>query len=271
MGKNEKLQIASAPRWAVFSLAALALVLALLVTCLLFLPNGARKNPRDAHAHAHDDSRENSRPGYVVVTEMTDAGRALPAPSVAKPVYYLAHTGTTGQRAGGGTGDGAKPVPDSFLQKELESALARNGYRLADAEHPPTQVLIFLWGAHGKIESSADAPDYKNLLSRAKAVGWQKFAGEYERALRQNDLKRFSARDEVTGTLVNEVQNECYYLIVCALDLEALKNNVKKILWTTSLSTVPQGNSVEATAVSIGIIDHAAHFFGRETPPQIVR
>jgi len=270
MKKNKNLRIAAAPRRVVIALALLALVL-VLSALFLFLPARTRKNPRDTHGGAPDDSQKNPQPAYVVVTEMTDAGRALPAPSIANPVYYLPHW--MGKNNASDTSGGAKE-PWPWLQKALADALAANGWRPADVEHAPTQVLFLVWGTHNKIElpeSPVDAANIKDLLSRAKAIGGQKFADAYAQALKQNDLTRLAARDEADDALLHEVRDECHFLIVTSLDVEALKQNQKKILWTTRISTVPHDASVDATALSTGIIDHAAQFFGRETPPKSLR
>jgi len=268
MKKNRNLRIAAAPRWAVISLALLAILALALTAFFLFQPAGARKNPSVTHG-TRDASQKNPTAGYIVVTEMTDAGRALPAPSLEKPVYYLAHY--MGQHDAGAVSSGTNQMSSSWLQKAIDTTLAAHGCFPAGTEHEPTQLLIFMWGAQDKIELPADAADNKTLLSRAKAIGGQKFADQYAQALKKNDLPRFAARDDATGTLVREVQSECHFLIVSAVDVAALKKNTRKLLWTTRISTLPKDNSVEATAMSIGIIDHAAYFFGRETPPKIVK
>ena len=76
-------------------------------------------------------------------------------------------------------------------------------------------------------------------------------------------MRQFSQRDDRTETLCYEVQNECYYLLVTALDVEALMRNERKILWTTTISTISQGVSFESTLPIM--VNNAAWFFGRET------
>ena len=172
-----------------------------------------------------------------------------------------------------------------------------------DPAHPPTQVLFFAWGMHNKIEQidpstddgsntsddgtgdgsgdgsgdsagssfagstslAADTSGIANLLSRAKIVGGQKFANEYAQALMEggNAMRIFSQRDDLTETLCYEVQNECYYLLVTAMDAEALARKERKVLWTTKISTIEQGVSFEATLPIM--INNASYFFGRET------
>jgi len=157
----------------------------------------------------------NPKVDYTVFTEMTDAGRKLPEPSFANPVYYLAHT--TGQTDTGDTYSGIKEIPYQKLQQILNTSLASNGYRPADAAHPPTQVLFFSWGRHNKIELAVNAelmsendilkaltepPDpgarrvlekvvaredirntLENIIARAKIIGGKKFAIEVTHAL----------------------------------------------------------------------------------------
>lgn len=252
-----------------------------------FLPVGLQRNPEI---------------DYTIITEMTDDGRKLPAPSFDKPVYYISHS--VGQRDVGDSYGGTKTIQYNYLEKQLGNALASNGYRLADETHPATQLLFIAWGMHNKIDNtdddSADSADsgdgevstgagvasfdnsmVQNLLSRAKIVGGQKFAGEFARALSEQlvwtsnlnangPLKRFAERDDITEALVYEIMNECYYLLVTSLDVDALKQNRKKILWTTKISTTSQGIAFESTLPNM--ISNGAYYFGREmSGPDIIR
>jgi len=243
------------------------------------LPVGLQKNPQV---------------DYAIVTEMTDEGRKLPDPSFEHPVYYLSHS--MGQRDVGDAYGGTKPIPYAYLEKQLNNSLASNGYRPTDADHPPTQLLIFTWGMHNKIDTSIDDTDtgdsgdgsddgsggdsgassfsgnsladtngYANLLSRAKIVGGKKFADEYAQAMMEGSMamRQFSQRDETTETLCYEVQNECYYLLVTALDIDALQRHERRVLWTTTISTISQGVSFESTLPIM--VNNASYFFGRET------
>jgi len=281
------------------------LLLALAVVAVyFFLPDTPQKYPQN-------DSQNKSRVHYttgarcIVSTEMTDAGRALPAPSVDKLVYYIPHS--VGQRDVGDGHGVTKQISVDLLQKQLDTALASKGYRradLADAKNPPSQVIFFSWGMHNKMDympgeqhdgniddiignlGFTDINNPKiNLLSRAKTLGGQKFAEEFAKALadqvawqagRENPasesnspLRRFAGRDDTIRTLVRAIFNDCYFMLAYALDAEALKHNKKKLLWTTRISTTPQGGSIEE-AVS-DMIEIAAYFFGRETPTKIVR
>ena len=171
---------------------------------LSLLPVGLQKNPQV---------------DYTIITEMTDAGRKLPEPSFTKPVYYVPHS--VGQKDVGDAYGGTKEVKFEFLKKQLDNALASNGYRpYAEGTPQPTQVLFFSWGMHNRIVPleepeqtdenstdtgdgsgdtsvdasaldtggaltavSADSNDIINLLGRAKTIGGNKFANEFATAL----------------------------------------------------------------------------------------
>ena len=212
-----------------------------------FLPVGLQRNPQV---------------DYAIVTEMTDDGRKLPDPSFEHPVYYISHS--VGQHDVGDAYGGTKPIEYANLKNQLDSSLAANGYRSSDETHPPTQVLFITWGMfnRGYNEENGLRGD---LLARAKLIGGQKFADEYAQARMEGRMamREFSQRDDLTETLVYAVSEECYYLLVTALDLEALQRNERKILWTTKISTVARGVSFQSTLPIM--INNASYYFGRET------
>jgi len=222
-----------------------------------FLPVGLQRNPQV---------------DYAIVTEMTDDGRKLPDPSYDHPVYYISHS--VGQHDVGDAYGGTKEIQYSYLQNQLNSSLASNGYRPADDAHPPTQVLFITWGMFNRGQGG-------DMLSRAKLIGGQKFADEYAQAVRDQrewagslrgngPLRDFEQRDDLTETLVYAVSEESYYLLVTSLDLEALKQNQRKILWTTKISTIARGVSFQATLPIM--INNASYYFGRETNgPELLR
>jgi hypothetical protein len=120
---------------------------------------------------------------------------------------------------------------------------------------------------------AADSSVLANLLSRAKIVGGRRFAAEYAQAMMAGskaDFLRFAERNETTEVLVYAVQNECYYLLVTSMDAEALARRERKVLWTTTISTVSQGLNFEATLPVM--VSNVSYYFGRETVvPEILR
>jgi len=216
--------------------------------------------------------QRNPQVDFTIVTEMTDEGRKLPEPSFDNPVYYLAHS--IGQHDVGDAYAGMKPVQYSYLEQRLNNALASNGYRPAGADHTPTQVLFITWGMFNHGYGG-------DILSRAKLIGGQKFADEFAQAVREQrdsgaglrgngPLRDFEQRDDLTETLVYSIFEECYYLLVTSLDAEALRQNERKVLWTTKISTIARGVSFQSTLPIM--INNASYFFGRETNgPELVR
>ena len=216
--------------------------------------------------------QRNPQVDYAIVTEMTDEGRKLPEPSYENPVYYISHS--IGQHDVGNPYGGTKPIQYALLENQLKNSLASNGYRPCDSDHPPSQVIFITWGMFNHGQGG-------DILSRAKLIGGQKFADEFAQAVREQrdtsgslrgngPLRDFEQRDDLTETLVYAIFEECYYLLVTALDLEALRQNERRILWTTKISTIARGVSFQSTLPIM--IDNASYFFGRETNgPEIVR
>jgi hypothetical protein len=80
----------------------------------------------------------------VSVTDMTDEGRAYPHASPTKPVYYMIVD--AGQRTFGRSW-AAEKVPNPRLALQwMMTAMAGQGYLLADSTHAPTQLFVFGWG-----------------------------------------------------------------------------------------------------------------------------
>lgn len=241
---------------------------------------------------------------FTFVTELTDAGRKLPPPSFDHPVYYLSTS--AGHHVEGQNYGNEKPIQIGQLQEKLAAALASNGYRPSDAAHPPAQILRLIWGSHNTIDTSDDMPagpddggavastalnlgsgyrinseNFKNILSRAKIVGGNKFAREMEVAIADQSkfagtgadtgaFNRFMNRDDLTAMLVSQVFDDCYYLIVQSFDAAAYARRGERILlWQTNMTTPAQGVSLEQTMP--GLIENGAYFLGRETKvPEIV-
>jgi len=268
--------------------AALCLLLSILCLPLLSAPP-----PAALQTKSQPNSRKSNPPDYVIVTDMTVEGRKLPEPSskYGKLVYYTAHfPHSTKQHDASDIPGHEKPIPHSYFKKILASALDPNGYRPADEGRPATQVLFFEWGVCDKIElpgvtannrngNSPTAADkttqtdsHEKLIARAKLIAGQKFANELTQALKDNDLERFSTRDDDTEALVFVITNESYYLHVTAFDFEEHEKNRKKLLWTTTISTPAPAFGLLFKNVLPVMVGNVAYFLGRETDgPEIVR
>jgi len=251
------------------TLSALPALFSLLLSTSSFsfslLPAGLQRNPQT---------------DFTIVTETTAEGRKLKPPTPDKPVYYITYS--LGRRDIGDNYGGAKEIPFQKLEKRITDSLAASNYRPADKEHSPAQILFIVWGLHNKIdplplvshaagrgsgafgvsrlESTIIRDNISNFLSRAKTVGGQKFADEFAHVLTEElawpggsisaqggvdggPLQHFRERDELTGILVDQIFEDCYYLSATAYDIATLKRGDKKILWSTRISTVALGQT----------------------------
>jgi hypothetical protein len=192
-----RIGISPGTKFPVFSIAALAFAGSVLVSVpsaadpaesggnFEFLPKAFQRNPKL---------------DMTVITEMTDAGKKLPPVSAQAPAYYVAHSG--GYRA---VGEHASqpPFPAAETERLLKTTLAQRGFQPATPEHPPSLLIVYVWGPHnypdipdGSVASSAssDSPDpagsaqdsiIANVLDRAALAGGDKFAAEVRRAIEE--------------------------------------------------------------------------------------
>jgi hypothetical protein len=190
-----------------------------------------------------------------------------------------------------GEGDGVsqeKTISVEHLEKMVEKALTDGYYFEATKEHPASVVLFFVWGVHAKLavddpntgDGGVDDVGYRNLLSRAALVGGTEFAKELAAALEEqswsatgdklmNPVYRFVIRSNKNRMLMEQVLDDCYYVVVSAYDSAALARGEKKLLWRTKMSTSAQGVSLAET--SSALVASGGPYFGREmTEPSLV-
>ena len=105
-----------------------------LLAAALLLPSlfAARANP-----FQHDVS-------VATVTDFTPEGKALRVPTPGTPVYFVAHKIGFQNLSTAVRGD--KPPSDSVMEGVILKVLAKQGYLQADDQHPPTQLLVLMWG-----------------------------------------------------------------------------------------------------------------------------
>ena len=77
----------------------------------------------------------------VAVTDLTDAGRELPIPSTANPVYYIGIN--AGLRHYSGPSQADDPPPDEkAMLRVIAQVLAQQGFLAADKAHSATQIIV---------------------------------------------------------------------------------------------------------------------------------
>jgi hypothetical protein len=248
------------------------------------------------------DSAANSGRSVVTVaaiTELTDAGRKVAPPAPDQPVYVVTHAG--GRHDFGRSVAGQDAPTEAVLQQQLDAALAADHYLASTADHPPTVLLIFNWGVHANLDDAIQDPGYANVLDRAALVGGRKFTADLTAALKEDELsvaatstrpwgaqlpgmrptrasilsqgfspmESFRRRDLLTRRLLEQISNDCYYVVVSALDYSALAKGERRLLWRTKLSATAQGASLARTIPAL--IKAGTGRFGRDmSGPELV-
>jgi hypothetical protein len=289
----------------------LSLIIAAVLACPAFgAPAGAQVKPAEKEA---DGSRwvfsllpkslqKNPHLNLTVITEMTAAGKKLPAVSPASPAYFISKSGGH-HDLGHSTGSEPALSPEQ-IEKILVRALAANGYLPAQPPaHAPSLVINFVWGAHNVL-TEADGENAvlsgravgRNLVDRAALVGGDKFAKQMvdvftraEELARANPPARvdpsgavpgiapilgaeqmafmdpvhqFKLRSEKNEFLVDQAVADVYYVVASAYDHAALARGERRLLWRTRMTVGASGVSEEQTLPTL--IATAAPFFGQD-------
>jgi hypothetical protein len=206
----------------------------------------------------------------TVNTQLTPFGRTLPEVSAKESVYYIAHD--SGYRQMGEVIGEHPPTADA-LQRDVIAALAQRGYLAADATHPPSLVLFFVWGSHNSMDQDTAAMfpelEAKQELERAVLVGGAKYRQK------QSDRMQFGStpidNNAKDAYLNYQAQHDLYYAVVSAYDFAALGRNERKLAWRTTMTVNATGvNMTETLPV---LLTSSSFYFGRETtePVAILR
>ncbi|MFT3783147.1 MAG: hypothetical protein QM790_14155 [Nibricoccus sp.] len=219
-----------------------------------------------------------------VITEVTDLGKKITPPTANKPAYYLIKSMGYHHEGQGVYEEGKVAIEN--IERIVRNSLASSHYLPADKEHPATLCLFYFWGIHSKLDNPdqetgmGGTPDigYKNLLARAQLVGGAKFAKEFEAALKSkhdsmspgdnkmigiDPVYMFTMRTDLNRSLMDQVLDDCYYVVVSAYDAGALVGKgERKLLWRTKISTAAQGVSIAETTPTL--VTSGGAFFGRD-------
>jgi hypothetical protein len=234
----------------------------------------------------------------TVITEMTAAGKKVPPPSAAQPVYFDLFS--SGPRHLGHSQGSQRTLPQEEVERLLTRSLAANGYRPASPPaSPPALVIMFSWGSHfmlteGDEENPVLSGDQvaRNLLDRAALVGGEKFARQLRDLFEQADalslsggmrappggeavitpamaefmnpvglFKRASARNEF---LFDQTASDVFYVVASAYDYPSLAQNKRLLLWRTRMTVAAAGVSAQQSLPTLVL--SAAPYFGKDMP-----
>ena len=230
-------------------------LLAALVCCAGLLPT------------LHADGKGKVQPldrTTIAATDFTEAGERLPVPSVQAPVYY------TGVNAGyrefvGVAMAGDPPPPERDMLAIVVQVLAQQGYRGADAQHPPTQVIVCSWGT---LDGGG------SLLGPGPGlafVGGDKFRLNEDRTIPGHIsadvfMRRF--RSGAAETAYQMAAGNLYAVLLRAYDLSAAEQGKIVLLWETRIACASPGTNMQIALPRMVV--SAQRVIGRVTPQPVV-
>ena len=203
----------------------------------------------------------------VAVTDLTDAGRELPIPSPAQPVYYVGIN--AGYRAYSGNVLAGDPPPDpKVMLRTIAQVLADQGFRAATPAQPATQIIVCSWGVIGS--------GGRNLLGPGSSIsflGGQKLSFVNESSITGTGptLMEAMTRNMASGTAdtIREMSHDTLYAVLLrAYDLKAAQEGRTVQLWETRIAcSSPGTNLAEALP---RVVVSGQHVIGRETAQPVL-
>jgi hypothetical protein len=213
-------------------------------------------------------------------------------PTAEHPVYVAIHSG--GQHDFGLVPAGESSPSPEELGRRLEAVLDQRHYRRADDGHPPALLIVFNWGTHCALagENTGDST-YRNMYDRAALVGGTKFSDDLKTVIDQtiastgsisnqpwgpqlsgngpqtpaqmldavSPVEQFRKRDPLNRRLMEQVAEDCYYVVVSAFDYSTVTTTKKRLLWRTKLTTPTR--HVSMVKALPALIANGAGYLGR--------
>jgi hypothetical protein len=240
--------------------------------------------------------QKNPRLEITVITEMTEAGKKLPAVSPQAPAYFEAFS--SGPKHLGESAGNHVTLKPAEMERILFRSLATNGYLPAKLPAlQPSLLIIYTWGSHSLLtEGDSENPVLsgeqiaRNLLDRAAMVGGEKFAAKLLTLFEQadamssagratvapggeqvftpavmefmNPVTQFKRSDPRNEFLVDQAASNVYYVVASAYDYQSVTNKRRLLLWRTRMTVAADGVSQEQTLPTLVL--SAAPFFGKE-------
>lgn len=207
----------------------------------------------------------------ITNTEVTPAGRKLPAPSPTAPQYYLAISG--GYQDLGGIIAGITAPPPSDVLKMLTAELAKRGYLPAtEKTPPPTLALFFIWGTlNTDQDNGGDIDAAPGVRNRAKIL---RFLGGEKAGLGDSFFDPLTApaaglsvMSADSRDLYEAASEDFYVTVVSAYDFESVRQHKRELLWMTRIATFGRGFDLPEVLPAMIAIGGAQ--FGRETPKPV--
>ena len=203
----------------------------------------------------------------ITSTDMMPAGSLLRPPSPSAPVYYFA--ANAGYHDFGGIIAGDRLPATGDMIKFLARALAKAGFLPADAEHPPTECIVFTWGTFYRDIMPSMNPDWPgtqmNRLAMVRFLGGDKLglvpdSPDPWNASEMPGLTRFNPDAEA---IADVARDDLYVVALAGYEFPVKEPKHPKLLWRTKISCPARGLVMADTLPTMVAI--AAPYIGRET------
>lgn len=195
----------------------------------------------------------------MMVTDMTEAGRAYAPATREKPVRYMIID--FGEGHFGKNWAGEKLPPDLTVRRWMMKAIAQQGYLLADEQHPPEQLFIFSWGMLQG--DPLTRPALRFLGGEKVNLMWEQepqYGGFVSPMVHLRTFNRMG----VAGKVWDFAATDLFLGVLRSYTMDSLRKDVKPtLLWETRFATPSAGvGFMEAMPL---MIKSAALHVGRET------
>ena len=204
----------------------------------------------------------------ITSTDSTPAGALLRPATPSDPVFYRALN--VGYRDFGAAIAGDKlPAPEEMIRTIVE-VLATVGYLPADAQHRPTQWIVFTWGTlYPEILPKWDPqlPDVQaNHTQMLRFLGGEKLGlvSQYPDGFEAESPLRFRSHFDSTAEAIWDVAGGDLYMVALAgYEYSETEPKHPKLLWKTKISCPATGLVMADTLPTMVVI--AAPCIGRPT------
>ena len=203
----------------------------------------------------------------ITSTDMMPAGSLLRPPSQSAPVYYFA--ANAGYHDFGGIIAGDQLPATGDMVKFLARALAKAGFLPADAQHPPTECIVFTWGTFYREIMPSMNPDWPgtqmNRLAMVRFLGGDKLglvpdSPDPWGATEMPGLTRFNPDAEA---IADVARDDLYVVALAGYEFPMKEPKHPQLLWRTKISCPARGLVMADTLPTMVAI--AAPYIGRET------
>jgi hypothetical protein len=194
----------------------------------------------------------------ITVTDVTEAGRAYVPAGPEKPVYCkvinFGYVHFDGTREWAGE---SMPKSKEVLAWMIE-AMRLQGYLVADAAHPPEQLLIFSWGM---MEGGKHRPALGFLGGDKLNLMWEQT--QYGGFVDPRVLLRGMIRTGVAGKVWDIAESDLFLGAVRSFPPDAMESSEPTLLWETRFACPATGLALDKAMPLL--IKAAALHLGRET------